>query len=242
MADFSLRSSFWGYYGSKFKHARRYPRPEYDTIVEPFAGSAGYSMHYPHLCVILVEKYPVVAEVWRYLIRTPSAEILRIPSPVWHIDELPGWVPEGARYLVGFCLGDASALPRKRASTWARQKYYYSRHEKGYGWTNQRKLRIAAQVNRVRHWKIIEGDYSQAPDIEATWFVDPPYNNRAGTQYVHSEVDYDVLAAFARSRRGQVIVCENEGADWLPFRPYFKGTSNTNKGSFEAIWTNDEGF
>jgi hypothetical protein len=41
-----------------------------------------------------------------------------------------------------------------------------------------------------------------------------------------------------------VIVCENEGADWLPFRPHGRHkTLNRKDGqqgySREAIWTND---
>lgn len=85
---------FWRYYGGKWRAAPRYPQPRYDTIIEPFAGSAGYSLRYPERRVILVEKYTVIAEMWRYLIAVTPAEVLRIPC-VEHIDELPDWVPAG---------------------------------------------------------------------------------------------------------------------------------------------------
>jgi len=35
----------FSYYGSKSKLAQHYPTPKYDTIVEPFAGAAGYSLY-----------------------------------------------------------------------------------------------------------------------------------------------------------------------------------------------------
>lgn len=35
---------FWRYYGGKYRAAPRYPVPLHRTIVEPFAGAAGYSL------------------------------------------------------------------------------------------------------------------------------------------------------------------------------------------------------
>jgi hypothetical protein len=107
------------------------------------------------------------------------------------------------------------------------------------GWSNQMRARVASQVEHIRHWKLIEGDYACAPDIEATWFIDPPYQV-AGTHYVHHTIDYAELAAWCRSRSGQVMVCENDGATWLPFQPFGlhkkskMTTSDSN--SHEALW------
>lgn len=87
---------FWNYYGGKFRAAPRYPAPQFSTIVEPFAGAAGYSLRYHDRDVILVEKYPVVAEMWRYLIAVSPDEVRRIPE-VEHVRELPDWVlPQGS--------------------------------------------------------------------------------------------------------------------------------------------------
>ena len=47
---------FWKFYGGKWRAAPRYPRPLYSTIVEPFAGAAGYSTRYYQRDIILVEK------------------------------------------------------------------------------------------------------------------------------------------------------------------------------------------
>ena len=71
---------FWRYYGGKYRAAPRYPTPRHDTIVEPFAGAAGYSLRHFERKIVLVEKYAVLAEMWRYLIGASSAEVLRIPT------------------------------------------------------------------------------------------------------------------------------------------------------------------
>ncbi len=52
--------------------------------------------------------------------------------------------------------------------------------------------------------------------MKATWFVDPPYQNM-GKLYKENKIDYQELGTYCRERLGQVMVCENEGADWLPF-------------------------
>src|SRR5262245_39743395 len=58
---------FFGYYGGKWRDAvRNYPPPYHGTIVEPFAGSAGYALRYWDKKVVLYERDPVVAAVWRY--------------------------------------------------------------------------------------------------------------------------------------------------------------------------------
>ncbi|MFL6862652.1 MAG: hypothetical protein ACJ8DZ_06610, partial [Allosphingosinicella sp.] len=57
-----------------------YPAPRYNTIIEPFAGSAGYSLRYHERTVILYEIDPVVVAVWKYLIGVTPREILAIPD------------------------------------------------------------------------------------------------------------------------------------------------------------------
>ena len=227
---------FFGYYGGKWRAALRYPAPVHDTIVEPFAGSAGYAMRYPDRRVILVEKFPIIAEMWRFLIEASPEDIRRIPC-VDSTNDLPSWVPAGGRSLVGFAMNGAVTAPRRNLSGgWRKLRELGRKHA---GWSEAQRERVASQVGRIRHWQIIEGDYAEAPDIEATWFVDPPYNNKAGSYYVHADVDYGPLASWCQSRRGQVLVCENEGATWLPFRPFATLKAGVNgKGSNEVIWTN----
>ena len=99
-------------------------------------------------------------------------------------------------------------------------------------WTDSwpaKRQKIADGLERIRHWDIRLGNYYQIPNYEATWFIDPPYQGING--YNHRFQHYDDLATWCRSRRGQVIVCEREGATWLPFRSmnYLKRTSISNK-------------
>jgi hypothetical protein len=107
---------FWRYYGGKFRAAPRYPQPLHDTIVEPFAGAAGYSLRHFQRNIVLVEKYAVLAEMWRYLIGVSSAEVLAIPE-VEHVDDLPASTPQGARWLVGFAMNAACATPCRQLSS-----------------------------------------------------------------------------------------------------------------------------
>lgn len=230
---------FWRYFGAKWKIARSYPLPRHRVIVEPFAGAAGYALrHYRH-DVVLVEKYPIVAEVWRFLIGASRADVLQIPY-VEHVDDLPSSTPVGARYLVGFMLGAGDSRPRPKMSSMVRRDG---------GWKPDR---LADQVDRIKHWRIIEGDYALAPDVEATWFVDSPYQERGGrdkrpgakgrVRYPHGsdDIDFTTLATWCRSRRGQVITCENVGATWLPFRPLGRfGAASPGARSHEAVWTNE---
>lgn len=205
---------FWRYYGGKWRLAPQYPAPRHDTIIEPFAGSAGYALRYYQRKVILIERYPVIAEMWRYLISVNPSEVLRIPL-VDHVDDLPAWVPQGGRYLIGFLMNAATVSPCRQLSSGRKLLRSWGRQYEG--WSEAQRARTAAQVDRIRHWKIIEGTYTQAPDITATWFFDPPYEGSVGEHYVHHSIDYGFLAAYCRSRAGQVIVCEAEGARWLPF-------------------------
>jgi hypothetical protein len=227
---------FWRYYGGKYRAAPRYPIPNYGTVIEPFAGAAGYSLRHHERKVILVEKYPVVAEMWRYLIHVKASEVRAIPL-VTTVDDLPSWVPDGARSLIGFCMNSAVTAPRRSLSIGRIRLAEMGR--KFEGWTEAQRERVASQVECIRHWVIMEGDYTVAPNIPATWFIDPPYNNAVGRHYIHGpkEIDYQKLAQWCRTRDGQVLVCENEGASWLPFRTFATFKPGVNgSGSKEVLW------
>lgn len=229
---------FFCFYGGKWRGAPRYPKPVHSTIVEPFAGSAGYAVRYPDRRVVLVEIDPILAGLWRYLIRVTPREIEALPSIVEHVDSIN--VPQEARWLIGFWLHKATGSPpRKQPTAWMRSGLRPNSY-----WGDAIKRRIASQVSAIRHWEVIEGGYDLAPDIEATWFVDPPYSNAAAKEYSrHQFSGHEALGVWCKSRRGQLIACENFGATWLPFEDMGKFKSIPGKfgkgHSREAIWTND---
>lgn len=104
------------------------------------------------------------------------------------------------------------------------------------------RARIVDTAPLVRDWPIYCGDYTDAPDIEATWFIDPPYmrgmsasgkRRRGGDIYgkfALDDKDYERLAEWILTRRGQVIVCEQNSADWLPFVPFRRQWANVASG------------
>jgi len=221
--------NFFSYFGSKHRLARRYPPPRHDTIVEPFAGSAGYARRHYNRKVVLVEKSAALAACWRYLIGASVSEVMRLPDLKEGMSTADLDVCLGVRTLIGLNIQAALGRPAKHSSSW------------GSDWNAVQRARIAGGLARIRHWQIIEGDYTLAPDVEATWFVDPPYEVE-GYQYdgqcQAKHLDFAALSSWCRSRRGQVIVCENEGAEWLPFKRFARQVGG-HKTSREVIWTND---
>jgi len=65
----------WSYYGSKSKVIDLYPSPKFDKIIEPFAGSARYALKYFDRDVLLVDKYPVIVDLWKWLQKVSEADI-----------------------------------------------------------------------------------------------------------------------------------------------------------------------
>lgn len=71
------------YYGRKKKLAKYYPVPTLNWIIEPFAGSAAYSLHEDNWQkdVLLIEKNERVYKLWSWLINiaTPD-DIIKMPD------------------------------------------------------------------------------------------------------------------------------------------------------------------
>ncbi|MAH49719.1 hypothetical protein CMI37_28100 [Candidatus Pacearchaeota archaeon] len=229
---------FFSFYGSKWQIAKRYPTPEHGTIIEPFAGSAGYSLRYPDRMVKLIDIDPRVVGVWSYLIATPSWEIARLPllEPSQSVDDLN--ICQEARWLIGFWLNKASTMPKKSASAWMRKERY-----KNQFWGERIRERVASQVDSIRHWEVAHGSYADIPAQEATWFIDPPY--QAKGKYYSCSLEsscFPLLAQWCRSLPGQVIACEQDGANWLPFAHLVDAKATTKSAgasqtSKEVIWT-----
>ena len=52
----------WSYYGRKTKVIKMYPNPQYDIIVEPFAGTAVYSLYDKLQIIELLEAFKLGAK------------------------------------------------------------------------------------------------------------------------------------------------------------------------------------
>ena len=221
------------FYGSKWRDAKRYGPPRHELVVEPFAGSAGYSTFYAPKRVMLFDVDPYVVGVWSYLIRTPAAEILALPDLEvgQSVDDLR--LPQEARWLIGFWLNRGSAQPKKTKTAYSART-----DRQQLVWSQRARERIASEVNGVRHWTITQGDYREAPVTDATYYVDPPYGDK-GRYYRFRGVDLPALGEWCRSLPGHVIACEQVGASWLPFRPLASIKSSKGR-SEEAIWTSDQ--
>lgn len=234
---------FFSYFGSKFNLARFYPEPAHNQIVELFAGSAGYSCHYPHYRVKLIDTNPDITISWLYLIRATEKEILSLPDIKLgqSLSDIRGICPE-ARILIGWWCGKGRTTPAKCIldNQWTRK---YKLDDRCHYWGSAIRARIASQLQYIRHWKIICDDWYNHVEVSrpSTWFVDPPYQS-AGVHYPYNGIDYRALALACFRLRGQVIVCEQDGAKWLPFRPLREIKANNSvsgkvRYQTEMIWT-----
>jgi site-specific DNA-adenine methylase len=226
---------FFCYFGGKWRIAPKYPAPKYNTIVEPFAGAAGYSTRYYDRKIILYEIDPKIFWIWDYLIKSSSSEILNLPEMVEDTETLN--IPQEAKWLIGFWLNKGASQPCNKPSSFMK-----SALRPNSQWGKEIRNRLAYQVDLIKHWEIENRSYeSDDSNAEVTWFIDPPYYF-SGKHYKFNKIDYENLSKYCQSRLGQVIVCEQDGAKWLPFQKFatikaMEGNRGK-KQSKEVIWTN----
>lgn len=215
------------------RFAKIYPEPKYNTIIEPFAGSAGYALHHYSKKVILCEKDPVIYRIWDYLINKATPRmILKLPILEIHertTDEKYNYLKPVEKDLIGFFINTARASPAKKPTP-----------SDGFRkWNEKHRNILAENVKKIKHWKIIHGSYEQLYNYKkVTWFIDPPYQGHGGQFYKHSnkDIDYKSLASWVRSRNGEVIVCENSEAKWLPFRKLKLKNQQNDKMKYEMMY------
>ncbi|MEC4806106.1 MAG: hypothetical protein SAJ12_23915 [Jaaginema sp. PMC 1079.18] len=215
------------YYGRKKQIAKYYPSPNFETIVEPFAGSAAYSLYGSNWKknVILIERDERISKIWDWLINkaTPS-EIKSLPD-----------LKVGERSSEFFHIIHAAT----------KMAFHYKTikvtHVLARNWKFSKKY-ISENLFKIKHWRIINGDYTLAPNIEATWFIDPPYKEDAGKGYRYSSrlINYEKLAAWSKERSGEVIFCEGHKGDYLPFEPLLDSKGVAGKTSKELIYYQSE--
>lgn len=215
----------FSYYGSKSKIVRKYPRPQHPIVVEPFAGAAHYACYHAIQGniekAILIEKNPLVAGIWKWLIEVSEDEFISLPY--FSRGEFVSY--SSCRFIQHFL-----RMENNQGSSGG------IRYAGKFGRVRDPDLRLrrqslAEKLKYIRNFEIIEGGYHKSPDIEATWFIDPPYQYAGGHAYKYGSdrIPYDDLARKVKAWRGLKIVCEAENeegrADWLPFR---------NLGSFQG--------
>ena len=102
----------FSYYGSKSKIINKYPAPLHDKIIEPFAGSARYALKYFERDITLVDKYPVIIQIWKYLKQASKQDILKLPDVNQGDDIRTMGLSIEERYLIGFCINAGSNTPK----------------------------------------------------------------------------------------------------------------------------------
>lgn len=216
----------FSYYGAKSKIARHYPAPIFDTIIEPFAGAANYSLHGDNWKkkIILVDASPLIVSIWRWLIESATPEmILELPD-LKKGERVPTWLPQPAKNFMGFHVNRGCATMNHQMAEWPAKSW------------PRKKAQVARDLPKIKHWKVMEGSYADIDISEpATWFVDPPYEN-GGDRYPYTITDFFPLAQWCRRLKGQTIVCENTSATWAPFKPLVQLTGSKHK-TTEAIWS-----
>jgi len=213
----------FSYYGSKSKIVDLYPSPKFDKIIEPFAGSAQYSLKWFDRDILLVDKYQVIVDVWHYLQQASEADIMGLPK-LRKKEEIPNTLSKEEKMFMGFLVVGGAAQPQKKVTS--------------FDGVNVAKdlRRISKELYKIRHWIIKQGDYRDIENQEATWFIDPPYQF-GGELYKESRIDFVHLANWCKSRLGQVVVCENTKATWLDFYPMRQMSGQVHT-TTEAIWSN----
>lgn len=212
---------FFSYFGSKWRLAPQYPPPLLGLpVIEPFAGSAAYSLYHHHHQIKLYDKYPIICEIWDYLINVSEDEILGLPILEFG-EQIPNSIALEAQHLIGFWVSRASTRPgkKRRSIQWV--------HEKS-DWTEQSRSMIARQLKFIRHWTIEQSEYFDINIEESTWFIDPPYQIM-GSHYVHNDIDYQFLKNWSNSLFGQIIICENSESNWLQNPQTLNNTRGVNR-------------
>ncbi len=213
------------YYGRKKNIVSYYPIPKYDIIIEPFAGSASYSLMYHEKQVILCELDPCIYNIWYYLINiaTPK-KIISLPllkQGETLFDKKFDNLEQAEKDLIGFFIKSSCARPNKIQSS----------HKNYNLWTFENKKKLSEDIKKVKHWKVFNGSFKDLGNVKATWFIDAPYQGAGGNYYKFSnkKIDFNKLKKWCLSRKGQIIVCENEEANWLDFEPLITSYQRGNR-------------
>lgn len=211
------------YYGGKSKLAKYYPTPLHNLLIEPFAGSAAYSwLHRKDRdgtprSVWLNDLDERTFSMWKFLTSPDACAIVEaiVPDKVEPGVKVSDIIPPDYPGLVELCRAEAN-----QGTQGAKGVHDQVTTMGTKCWKVRRKL--LEVIPEVSTWQITNVPYNDLANVEATWFIDPPYSNAAGERYRMGSdlINYEELGWFCLGRKGQVIVAENEGATWLDFKPF----------------------
>jgi site-specific DNA-adenine methylase len=244
---------FFSYYGSKYRLCQQgfYPAPSLgNVVIEPFAGSATYSVYHEPKRAILIDKDPVIVGIWNYLINASEKQISSLPTMgyknIYDFENALSELQQVERDLIGFWTAKARPQPSKSLGNWFTTYY----KEKGCRvWNEYVKDRIISQLPKIRKWQAILGDYDtddyfdylfliSKPWTHLTYFIDPPYSSNAGKKYKHNKINYPHLKRWIeKNKQSQIIACENQDLTyrWADFNKTHEALNMRGKGK-ELAW------
>jgi hypothetical protein len=222
-------SPLFKWFGSKWQSAKRYPPPEHDRIVEPFAGGAGYALNHVDKSVFLWEDDPNLFALWTWLLQAKPEEILTIPLGV----------PVGTDIrTLGMNRGQELLLKHWQRTNNVGDCWTISPwgHLPGQ-WTANTRARVAEESQAIRHWRVVPP--IDLVDLPCTWFIDPPYLYNYRYRKGLPDFDYDALSSLVQTIHSEslIIACEaarrSDGAipDYLNFKPSHRSVTSRRKPS-----------
>ena len=219
----------FGYFGSKTRIVHHYPAPAQGRVIEPFAGAAAYALRHWDRDVWINDIDPMIVRIWQYLQQASPEDIRSLPE-LSTGEDLRDFKQLSAveRELLGFSCGYGRSAPGFTRSPYTIKKHKFALLKK----------RILLNLPRIKHWKITCLHYTDLPNRKATWFVDPPYQFAKAKYRYNCVLDYDALGQWCQTRKGQVIVCESAGADWLPFSHLAYQRGQRGGYCHEVVWVN----
>lgn len=238
------------WFGSKWQMAKHYGPPRSDLVIEPFAGSAGYSVYWQPKHVILYDLEDRVVKLWEWLIGCSVKDIMDLPDWI----ESPSMVLE-QRPEVELLMTCWMSFGRREKLHKESSMLYYNDFVATYrdgapptkrvpggdtsAWGPGAKRRLIRQKPLIDKWKVVKSDYKDVDNTDAHWFIDPPYQSQMKVYNKDDVIDYKHLADWSKSRNGPTDVCEQIGADWLPFEPLRRNISLSRKHYTEVVWSSD---
>jgi hypothetical protein len=197
------------YYGTKRSIIELYPIPIHNKIIEPFAGSATYSLKYYEKEVELYDINKTIYDIWNYLIYEANPDRI-LEYPLVELGESINTdkfkhMTNVEKDLLGFFIRSGSTRPSRTVS----------RHKNYNKWNERTRKELSENVKKVKHWKIYNMDYNDIIiNNKNTYFIDPPYEV-GGEYYYNKKINYSNLKDWIYNRKGQIIICENNNSKWI---------------------------